>query len=185
MTKAGDTLPTATRHDVSLLSAEDLYLFNGGNHYRIYNKLGAHLMEQDGEAGASFGVWAPNAREISVIGSFNRWTPRAHPLQMRGSSGIWEGFIPGVQKGDLYKFHIHSQHHGHIEDKADPIGIWHEKPPRTASVVWDLKYEWKDQPWMAERRKRDSLQAPMSIYEVHLGSWMRVPEEQDRPLSLP
>lgn len=169
--------------DVSLLSSQDLHLFNEGRHYRAYNKLGAHLINAGDEQGTCFSVWAPNAREVSVIGSFNRWDPLAHPLYSRGSSGIWEGFLPAVKKGDLYKFHIRSHHHGHVADKADPFGMWHEKPPRTASVVWDLNYHWADYGWMQKRSDRNSLNAPISIYEVHLGSWMRVPEEHNRPLT--
>jgi 1,4-alpha-glucan branching enzyme len=172
-----------TRSDVSLLSQEDIYLFNEGRNYRAYNKLGAHLTNAGDEQGTVFSVWAPNARELSVIGNFNEWDRRAHPLRPRGSSGIWEGFIPGVKKGDLYKFHIRSHHHGHVADKADPFGMWHEKPPRTASVVWDLQYQWSDNDWMQNRRGRNSFHAPISIYEVHLGSWMRVPEEHNRPLT--
>ncbi len=172
-----------TRSDVSLLSEQDLYLFNEGRNYRAYNKLGAHLTSGGDEQGACFSVWAPSAREVTVIGSFNRWDPQAHPLFPRGTSGVWEGFIPGVKKGDLYKFHIRSHHHGYIGDKADPFGMWHEKPPRTASVVWDLDYQWADDEWMQRRKNANSLQAPMAIYEVHLGSWMRVPEEHNRPLT--
>jgi len=174
---------SGTRSDVSLLSEQDVYLFNEGRHYRAYNNLGAHLTTAGDEQGACFSVWAPSAREVSVIGSFNRWDPQAHPLVGRGNSGIWEGFIPGVKKGDLYKFHIRSHHHGHVGDKADPFGVWHEKPPRTASVVWDLDYQWSDDEWMQRRKQANSLRAPMAIYEVHLGSWMRVPEEHNRPLT--
>jgi 1,4-alpha-glucan branching enzyme len=182
--KDATTIPAPVpRHDVTLLSPEDLHLFNEGTHYRIYHKLGAHLTEADGEPGVCFAVWAPNAREVTVIGSFNHWNPHSHPLHPRGSSGIWEGFVPGIAKGALYKFHIVSQHHGHIADKADPIGLLHEKPPRTASVVWDLAYDWGDQEWMQRRHEKNSLHAPISIYEVHLGSWMRVPEEHNRPLT--
>ena len=111
------------RHDVSLLTAEDFYLFNEGTHYRIYEKMGAHLAEYDGTKGTIFSVWAPNARQVSVTGSFNGWNRHSHPLQPRGSSGIWEGFIPGVEKGALYKFHIESNHHGHETEKADPVGV--------------------------------------------------------------
>ncbi len=171
------------RYDVSLLTAEDLYLFNEGSHYRIYEKMGAHLTESNGVQGTAFSVWAPNARNVYVIGSFNGWDHRSHPLQARGSSGIWEGFIPGAGKGTVYKFHIVSNHHGHRVDKADPIGLLMEKPPRTASVVWDLEYSWNDSDWLSKRAERNSLHAPMSVYEVHLGSWMRVPEEHSRPLS--
>src|SRR5208337_3905829 len=174
---------SASRSDVSLLTAEDLHLFNEGRHYRAYQKLGAHLLADHDEPGACFSVWAPNAREVSVVGSFNRWDKLAHPLFSRGTSGIWEGFVPGVGHGDLYKFHIRSHQHGHVVDKADPFGLLHEKPPRTASVVWDLDYQWNDQEWMQNRKASNSLHAPMSIYEVHLGSWMRVAEEHNRPLT--
>ena len=171
------------RHDISLLTEQDLYLFNEGNHYRIYDRMGARVTTAGDEPGTCFSVWAPSAREVSVMGSFNGWNPHSHPLRSRGSSGIWEGFVPGVGKGALYKFHIASQHHGHLADKADPIALLNEKPPRTASVVWDLEYQWADQGWMETRAQRDSLQAPISIYEVHFGSWMRVPEEHSRPLT--
>jgi 1,4-alpha-glucan branching enzyme len=171
------------RYDVSRFAPEDFYLFNEGSHYRIYDKLGAHVMEVGGEQGTNFAVWAPNAREVYVIGSFNGWDHHSHPLRPLSSSGIWEGFVPGVGKGALYKFYIVSQHHGHRVDKADPVALYNEKPPRTASIVWDLDYEWKDQAWMHERYKRNSLHAPISIYELHLGSWMRVPEEHNRPLT--
>jgi 1,4-alpha-glucan branching enzyme len=171
------------RYDVSRFTPEDFYLFNEGSHYRIYDKLGAHVIEVGGEQGTNFAVWAPNAREVYVIGSFNGWDHHSHPLRPLGSSGIWEGFVPGVGKGALYKFYIVSQHHGHRVDKADPVALYNEKPPRTASIVWDLDYEWKDQEWMHERYKPNSLHAPISIYEVHLGSWMRVPEEHNRPLT--
>jgi len=183
MTKTTQQTLSASRSDVSLLSAEDLYFFNEGRLYRAYDKLGAHLMAAGNEQGTCFGVWAPNAREVSVVGSFNDWDKRAHPLYPRGTSGIWEGFVPDVGRGALYKFHIVSHHHGYIADKADPFGFWHEKPPRTASCVWDLDYKWGDNDWTRQRRERNSLHAPISIYEVHLGSWMRVPEEHNRPLT--
>ena len=179
MTKTPLTM--SSRSEAGLLTEQDLYLFNEGRNYRTYEKLGAHLTSQNGEPGTAFSVWAPNAKTVSVIGTFNGWDPRSHPLRARESSGIWEGFIPGVTKGSVYKFHIVSNHHGHVVDKADPFGIWHEKPPRTASVVWDLEYQWSDQDWMKNRQAKNSLQAPISIYEVHLGSWMR--EEHNRPLT--
>ena len=168
---------------MGLLTEQDLYLFNQGRDYRAYEKLGAHLTSVGDQSGASFSVWAPNARAVSVIGSFNGWNPLAHPLQVRESSGIWEGFIPAVTKGTVYKFHIVSRNNGFVVDKADPFGFWHEKPPRTASVVWDLDYQWADHDWMQNREGRNSLHAPISIYEVHLGSWMRVPEEENRSLN--
>jgi len=179
MTKTPLTMSPSSQ--TPLLTEQDLYLFNEGRNYRTYEKLGAHLTSQNGEPGTSFSVWAPNVKAVSLIGSFNGWDPRSHPLRARGSSGIWEGFIPGVTKGSIYKFHIVSNHHGHVVDKADPFGILHEKPPRTASVVWDLEYQWTDQDWMKNRQAKNSLQAPICIYEVHLGSWMR--EEHNRPLT--
>jgi 1,4-alpha-glucan branching enzyme len=171
------------RYDVSLLTADDFYLFNEGSHYRIYEKMGAHLAESNGTKGTVFSVWAPNAREVSVVGDFNGWNPQSHPLQARGLSGIWEGFIPGLGKGTLYKFHIHSTQLAYQIDKTDPVGLFSEKPPRTASVVWDLDYSWNDSAFLEKRAGLNSLHAPMSIYEVHLGSWMRVPEEGNRSLT--
>ncbi|GAB4239335.1 MAG: 1,4-alpha-glucan branching protein GlgB [Acidobacteriota bacterium] len=169
--------------EVTRLTEDDLYLFNEGTHFCVYEKLGAHVMEVDGKPGTYFAVWAPNAEQVSVIGDFNEWTPGRHPLRVRGSSGIWEGFIPGIGKGTLYKYHIRSRLNSYETQKADPYGFYAEVPPRSASVVWDLAYEWKDGEWMQERVRRNALDAPMSIYEVHLGSWMRVPEEGNRPLT--
>jgi 1,4-alpha-glucan branching enzyme len=173
----------STRPEVSLLTDEDLFLFNEGTHNRVYEKLGSHLVSVGGETGTAFAVWAPNARHVSVMGDFNGWNRTSHPMHPRGSSGIWESFTPNVGKGTTYKYHIISRHHGHIAEKADPFGFYHEKPPRTASHVWDLDYQWSDQSWMEQRHQRNSLNAPISIYEVHLGSWMRVPEQHSRPLS--
>src|SRR6266705_2251255 len=176
-------IASPVRHDVSLFSADDFYLFNEGRNYRVYNQLGAHAATFDGVAGTVFSVWAPNASKVSVVGSFNDWNNNSHRLESRGSSGIWEGFIPDVGKGSLYKFHIVSHNHGHVGDKADPFGILHEHPPRTASVVWDLDYQWSDSEWMNSRGGRQTLQSPISIYELHIGSWMRIPEEGDRFLT--
>jgi len=167
----------------SLLTDEDLYLFNEGSHYRLHDKLGAHLTQRAGQTGATFGVWAPNARRVSVVGSFNGWDPNAFNLVPRGHSGIWEGFVPGVERGALYKFHIEGKRRGFRVDKSDPFGMMHETPPKTASVVWDLAYDWHDSEWMADRKQRNSLQAPISIYEVHIGSWMRNAAEHNRSLS--
>ncbi len=164
-----------------LLSPQDLYLFNEGRLIRGYDHLGAHLGALDGRPGTWFGVWAPNALHVSVVGDFNGWNPMSHPLQPRESSGIWEGFIPGIGKGAIYKYHIVSQQNGYSVDKADPFGFHHETPPRTASVVWDLDYSWADDTWMQQRAKNNSLHAPFTIYEVHLGSWMR--GENNRPMS--
>ena len=171
------------RYDVSLLTPDDFYLFNQGSHYRIYEKMGAHVVEAKGMKGVIFSVWAPNARHVSVIGDFNGWNPQSHRLQTRGSSGIWEGFIPGLDKGTLYKFHIDSTQLGYQIEKTDPVGLLAEKPPRTASVVWDLDYAWNDAAFLESRAAINSLHAPVSIYEVHLGSWMRIPEEDNRSLT--
>jgi len=177
-----DTPIPVTSDRLTLLSNQDLYLFNEGSNYRLYETVGAHVVERDGKAGVVFSVWAPNASLVSVIGSFNSWGARSNLLAPRGDSGIWEAFVPGVTKGALYKFHIESRH-GYQVDKADPMGLLHEKPPRTASVVWDIDYQWSDREWMEKRGPRNSLRAPQSVYEVHLGSWMRVPEEHNRPLT--
>jgi 1,4-alpha-glucan branching enzyme len=172
-----------TKSSPSALSEQDLYLFNEGTHHRLYLKLGAHLGVQDGQAGARFAVWAPDAERVSVLGDFNGWQPDRHPLRIRGASGIWDGFVPGVEKGSRYKYHVASRHQGFRADKTDPFGLYHETAPLTASIVWDLDYAWNDSEWMATRGARNSPNAPMSIYEVHLGSWKRVPEEGNRPLS--
>ena len=168
---------------ISLLTEDDLYLFNEGSHFHLYEKLGAHLTEAEGQAGAYFAVWAPNAETVSVIGNFNGWDREAHHLGPKGSSGIWEGFIPGMRKGEIYKYHVRSRHAGYRADKADPFARYAEVPPRTGSVVWDLDYDWSDDSWMEARARHNALDAPMSTYEMHLGSWRRVPEEGDRPLT--
>jgi 1,4-alpha-glucan branching enzyme len=157
----------------SLLTAQDLYLFNEGSHTRLWQHLGSHPMEADGVAGVHFAVWAPNAERISVIGDFNGWQKNRHLLQPVAASGIWGGFIPGVAKGAHYKYHIASRFHGYSADKTDPFAFHREVPPDTASIVWDLEYEWNDGAWMANRERNNSLEAPMSVYEVHLGSWRR------------
>ena len=167
-----------------MLTDHDIYLFKEGSHFKLYEKLGAHPMVLDGVAGARFGVWAPNARSVSVIGDFNGWDRRAHPLTSRwDSSGVWEGFVPGVAKGGLYKFYIVSNNDFYQVEKQDPFAFFNEAAPKTASVVWDLSYSWGDGQWMAQRHSRNSLAAPMSIYEVHIGSWKRVVEEGNRSFS--
>jgi 1,4-alpha-glucan branching enzyme len=166
----------------SRLSADDLHLFNEGTHHCLYDKLGAHTGVLDGVPGTQFAVWAPNAVAVSVVGDFNGWERGAAPLEARQSSGIWEGFLPGVGKGARYKYHIVSRHGGYRVDKADPIGFRHEQPPATASIVWPAEHTWNDAAWMQTRGQRSALRAPMSIYELHLGSWMRVPEQNHRAL---
>ncbi len=169
---------------VSALTDRDIYLFKEGNHFSLHHKLGAHLMSVDGQEGVLFAMWAPNAETVSVIGGFNGWNRQAHPLYVRwDGSGIWEGFIPGVRKGDIYKYYIVSKNGGYTVEKGDPLAVLWELPPKTASVVWDLEYEWHDQDWMCRRGSANALSAPISIYEVHLGSWRRVPEESNRPLT--
>ncbi len=167
----------------TLLADDDLYLFNEGTHFHLYDKLGAHPVVVDGVDGTYFAVWAPDAERVSVIGNFNGWNQDSHFLHPRDGSGIWEGFIPNVGKGALYKYHIRSRHHGYRVDKADPFSRFNEVPPKTASIVWDLDYVWHDDEWLRTRARRNALDAPISIYEVHLGSWMRVPEEGNRSLS--
>jgi 1,4-alpha-glucan branching enzyme len=171
------------RRRVDLLTEHDVYLFREGNHFRAYQKLGAHAAVQDERGGTSFRVWAPNAEAISVIGDFNGWDDAAHPLAPRADhSGIWEGFIAGVGPGALYKYRVVSQA-GERFDKSDPYALRTEAPPRTAAVVWDLDYQWTDSHWMQRRAQFNALDAPMSIYEVHLGSWRRVAEEGNRHLT--
>ena len=162
----------------------DLHLLSEGRHYRSYEKLGAHVCEQGGTRGVHFAVTAPNAERVSVMGDFNDWDPDRHPLHPRDNSGIWEGFVAGVRPGHLYKYRIHSRIDGYQVEKADPYGFAAEIRPQTASKVWDLtQYEWGDQGWMATRGRRNAHDAPMSVYEVHLGSWRRVSEEGGRWLT--
>ncbi|MEJ2186463.1 MAG: hypothetical protein P8Z36_11045, partial [Gemmatimonadota bacterium] len=142
----------------------DIYLFNEGSHFRLYDKLGAHPGADGSQAGTQFAVWAPNAQHVSVVGDFNGWDPGATPLEPRAESGIWEGFVPDVGPGALYKYHIKSNHNGYRVEKADPFGFQHEEPPRTASVVTALDYDWGDAGWMRMRGERNALSAPLSIY---------------------
>jgi 1,4-alpha-glucan branching enzyme len=168
MPRTGKAQKPSKRPD-SLLGEQDVFYFREGTHARLYEKLGCHLDKE----GAVFGVWAPNARSVSVIGEFNGWNATAHSLQPRSdSSGIWEGFVPGVQAGAAYKYRIVDRE-GAALDKADPYAFYAEVPPRTASRAWSLDYTWNDARWMKERRERNALDAPVSIYEVHLGSWRR------------
>ncbi|MEJ2082451.1 MAG: 1,4-alpha-glucan branching protein GlgB [Acidobacteriota bacterium] len=177
------TQPAQVRYDVTRLTEDDIYWFNEGTHYRLFDKLGSHRMSHDKEPGVYFAVWAPNAESVSVIGDFNDWKKGAHPLAAREQSGIWEGFISGLGEKSHYKYHIVSRLGGYSVDKADPYGVHHETPPKTASIVWDLEYDWGDEAWMRSRIERNGLNAPISVYEVHLGSWRRKPEEGNRWLS--
>ncbi len=158
----------------SLFTDFDIDLFKAGKHFRLYEKLGAHLIEVDGVKGVYFAVWAPSAQTVSVVGDFNYWTQGEHQLQVRwDSSGIWEGFIPNIEKGSTYKYKIQSKNGGIITEKADPFALFCEHPPQTASIIWDLEYKWKDDKWMKSRKEINALDMPYSVYEVHLGSWKR------------
>jgi 1,4-alpha-glucan branching enzyme len=170
-------------YTISRMSDEDVFLFNEGKHYRLYEKLGSHLMSVDGVQGTYFSVWAPNAQDVHVVGNFNNWDRKSHPLKLRGSSGLWEGFIPGVGKGEIYKYFIRSQFNNYQVEKTDPFGVYHELSPNTASIVWDLEYTWHDDAWMNKRAAKNRIDAPISIYEMHPGSWRRVAEEDDRYLN--
>jgi 1,4-alpha-glucan branching enzyme len=162
----------------SLFTDFDIDLFKAGKHFRLYEKLGAHLTEVNGVKGVYFAVWAPSARSVSVVGDFNYWIQGEHQLQVRwDASGIWEGFIPGIDKGTTYKYKIQSNNNGIVTEKADPFALYCEKPPHTASVIWDLDYKWKDKKWMDSRKDKNGLDKPYSVYEVHLGSWKRNVEE--------
>jgi 1,4-alpha-glucan branching enzyme len=169
----------------TVLSDYDLHLFGEGNHYKIYEKLGAHVMTIGHATGVHFSVWAPNAARVSVIGDFNGWDGRVHPLRLLGGSGVWEIFIPGIGTGERYKFEIRSRAHGAIMQKADPFGFYFEVPPLSASVVADIRqYTWGDHEWLQARAGANAwFDRPMAIYEVHLGSWARVPEEGRRFLT--
>ncbi len=155
------------------LGESDLFLFGKGDERRIYEKLGAQLRVIDGVPGTSFAVWAPNAQRISVVGDFNQWDGRFHPLRLLGASGVWEIFIPGVGIGAHYKFEIRDAH-GNIKLNTDPCGFFFEVPPKNAAIVWDTRqFKWNDEAWLQRRRERDALRSPMSVYEVHVGSWQK------------
>jgi alpha-1,4-glucan:alpha-1,4-glucan 6-glycosyltransferase len=162
----------------SLFTEEDIRNFQQGTHYSLYNLFGSHQHEVLGRQGYYFAVWAPNATYVSVIGNFNDWNTESHPLFVRlDKSGIWEGFIPYLPKGEVYKYHIHG-YQGARLDKGDPYGNFWEKRPHTATITWDLQYQWRDEDWMQTRARHNALDAPWSVYEVHLASWMR-PNKHD------
>ncbi|WP_435006784.1 1,4-alpha-glucan branching protein GlgB [Tundrisphaera lichenicola] len=166
-----------------VLTEFDLHLLGEGTHYKSYEKLGAHLKTHQGVKGVHFAVWAPNALRVSVVGNFNHWDGRRNPMRSC-SGGIWEIFIPSLTQGEVYKFEIKSRVNGYLVEKADPYGFSAELRPKTASVVWDvMKFDWHDRDWMETRGARQALDAPISIYEVHLGSWQRKVEEGDRYLT--
>ena len=168
---------------ISRFTDFDIELFQSGKHYRIYEKLGSHLMEANGKQGVYFAVWAPTAKSVAVMGSFNRWSESSHALKPRwDGSGIWEGFFTEVKKGDIYKYNIVSYDNKTFA-KGDPYARRWETPPSTASIVWDTWYEWSDSEWMKDRAAKTGTVQPMSVYEVHLGSWKKKKEESNRSLT--
>ena len=172
----------ASPHDISPTLGElDLHLFGEGKHERIYEKLGAHVMTHEGTPGVAFAVWAPNAKSVSVVGNFNDWNGTTNPLRRLGSSGVWELFIPGLREGELYKYEI--KHGRRTFLKADPYAFMMEVPPSTSSIVFKSRYKFRDRAWMNKRKNRQAWREPLSIYEVHLGSWRRITEENNRPLT--
>jgi 1,4-alpha-glucan branching enzyme len=192
MTEAAKRKPESTigrssalrvRYDVSLLTDNDVYLFNEGTHLRLYEKLGSHYLRQGGVDGTYFAVWAPNAQKVSLMTEANGWSNSDAEFRPRGSSGIWEGFVEGLRPGTAYKYHIVSREQGYRVDKADPFASCFEIAPKTASIVWNSTYAWGDKDWMTSRGARNSLKSPISIYEMHLGSWARVPEDGNRHLT--
>jgi 1,4-alpha-glucan branching enzyme len=171
---SSETTNTEVIKEISLLTDEDIYLFREGNHFRLYEKLGSHILTVDGTEGVYFAVWAPNADKVSVMGDFNDWNDDVHVLSPRwDKSGIWEGFIPGVRQGALYKYCIISKDNNFRTEKRDPFAFYSEIPPNTASIVHNLDYKWKDKKWMTTRQQKNALSSPISVYEVHLGSWRK------------
>jgi 1,4-alpha-glucan branching enzyme len=169
---------------IAWLSEYDAHLFSEGTFYQGYERLGAHITEKNGIHGTQFTVWAPNARWVSVVGDFNNWDESAHPLEPLAETGCWSGFLAGVGNGSNYKYAIHSHHNNYYALKVDPYAFHFETPPRSASIVWDIGgYDWQDSRWIEQRKELQAVSRPISVYEVHLGSWMRKPEEGNRTLS--
>lgn len=154
------------------LSDFDRYLFGSGKHWKIYEKLGSHPRNLAGVDGVNFALWAPNAQSVQVVGDFNQWDGQSHQMSKQSPSGIWELFVPNISCGMKYKFRVHAMD-GRITDKADPMALWSEQPPRTASIVHNLNYKWNDSSWIQKRAESRALDQPISIYEVHLGSWKK------------
>jgi 1,4-alpha-glucan branching enzyme len=175
--------PMQTGGEYSRFSDYDIHLFKSGHHYKLYQKFGAHLVEHNGTEGTYFAVWAPNAEKVSVMGNWNGWNHYAQQLNLRwDGSGIWETFIPHIKKGEAYKYFIKSKYGGREFEKGDPFGFYWERPPKTASIVWDTWYEWNDAAWMQFRKIKNRINQPFSVYEVHLGSWRRSPDDPDKVL---
>ena len=183
MTEKNKTFETANTSE-SLLTDHDVYLFKEGSHFKLYEKLGSHLVTFNNVKGVYFAVWAPNAEKVSVIGDFNNWNNESHHLRAReDSSGVWEAFVPSLAEGAVYRYHIRSRYNNYRVDKRDPFAFYGEISPNSASIVRDLAYTWDDQAWMKERSGKNNINAPLSTYEVHLGSWRRVPEAGNRFLN--
>ena len=162
----------------SRFSEFDIYLFKSGKHLKLYEKFGSHQISLNGQKGTYFAVYAPAAREVQVIGNFNSWDGRQHQLNVRwDSSGIWEGFIPDINRGELYKYRIYSTADNEVREKADPFSFYYEIAPKTSGITWDTYYEWSDQKWLADRSQTDHYTSALSIYELHLGSWMKNHDE--------
>ncbi|MBT1701819.1 1,4-alpha-glucan branching protein GlgB [Chryseosolibacter indicus] len=177
--------PTTTFQHFTLFTDYDIHLFRAGKHFKLYEKLGSHVVKHGGTEGTYFAVWAPNAKSISVIGNFNNWNNSSHHLHARwDESGIWEGFFPDIKHGEIYKYAIQSTTGDYLE-KADPFARYYEMPPQTASVVWEPHYEWKDQKWLERRKSLAGKPQPYSVYEVHLGSWKKKYEDNNRSLNYP
>ncbi|WP_291320782.1 1,4-alpha-glucan branching protein GlgB [Desulfonatronospira sp.] len=167
-----------------MFTEQDIYLYKQGRHFRLYKHLGAQVVMHGGVRGTYFGVWAPNAERVSVVGDFNYWDNTTHHLNVRGDgSGIWEGFVQEAMPGHKYKYHIQSRFQGYKADKGDPFGFYWETAPSTASIIWQMDYQWGDEEWMQNRREINRQDKPLCIYEMHLGSWMRDPDNPDRLLS--
>ncbi len=189
MPKKANTIPAVKVESIapdlwcSRFSDFDISLFKSGKHYKLYEKFGSHVVEQGGVSGTYFAVWAPNARQVFVEGNFNGWNKASHPMKVRwDESGIWESFIPGIGNAEVYKYYIQSNSGDNLE-KADPFALRWEEPPSTASIVWDTWYEWNDGAWMRSRFEINALNKPMSVYEMHFGSWARSTESPDEFLS--
>jgi len=183
--KASSKSASSTSEGFSLLTDFDIYLFKSGKHYKLYEKFGAHVIHSLDHKGTYFAVWAPNAKSVSVLGNFNHWQDKQHRLNPRwDESGIWEGFFTDIDHGEAYKYGIHSNTGGYVV-KSDPFSSFCETPPKTASIVWETKYEWKDNAWLEQRKSQAGKAKPYSIYEVHYGSWKRKAEDGNRSLSYP
>jgi 1,4-alpha-glucan branching enzyme len=179
--RANEPVVPTSPTEFSTLSDLDLHLFGEGKHEHIYEKLGAHVLNLNGTLGVAFAVWAPNAKSVSVVGNFNDWNGAKHQMHSLGTSGVWELFIPDLKEGELYKYEIKSGRQTFL--KADPYALMMEVPPNTSSIVFKSKHKFGDRAWLTQRAKRQAWREPLSIYEVHFGSWRRITEEGNRPLT--